>query len=172
MIEHSEGVSTTRDTAIRQLDENSLEDAVSRGVIKDPAMQRFFIAATVVLSLTATANAASHLEGHWTNPQENVVVDIAPCRTSGGTALCGRAISGSSRAKAKSIRSGAGNLVGAALMTNLVPAGGEQWRGNILVPDRNVHAPARIQILSADRIKVSGCVWSFFCKSQVWTRVR
>jgi uncharacterized protein (DUF2147 family) len=143
---------------------------VKHGVTREPAMMRISIAVTAIaamLVLAAPALAASPLEGHWTNPQENVVVHIAPC----GSALCGRAISGSPRAKAKAIRSGAGNLIGAALMKDLVPAGAGQWTGSMFVPDRNIHAPGTIRMIDANRIKVSGCVWGFICKSQVWKRV-
>ena len=130
-------------------------------------MNRYSIIAAATLSLASPASAASLLEGHWTNPQENIVVHIAPC----GAALCGRAISGSPRAKAKAIRSGFGNLVGAPLMKDLVPAGAGQWKGSMIVPDRNLHAPGKVQMIDANRIKVSGCVLAFLCKSQVWKRV-
>lgn len=130
-------------------------------------MNRFCIIVAATLSLASPASAASLLEGHWTNPQENVVVHIAPC----GAALCGRAISGSPRAKAKAIKSGAGNLIGAALMKDLVPTGAGQWKGSMFVPDHNIHAPGTIRMVDANLIRVSGCVLSFICKSQMWKRV-
>lgn len=134
------------------------------------AMKKYLIA-TASLVLATPALAASPLEGHWTNPQENIVVHIAPCGPGAGT-LCGRAISGSPRARAKAIRSGAGNLIGASLMQDLVPSGAGLWKGSMFVPDRNIHAPGKVQMIDANRINVSGCLWGFLCKSQMWKRVR
>lgn len=130
-------------------------------------MKKLSIVIAATLSLASPASAASLLEGHWTNPQENVVVHIVPC----GAALCGLAISGSPRAKAKAVKSGAGNLIGAALMKDMVPTGAGQWKGNMFVPDRNIHAPGTIRMVDTNLIKVSGCVWGFICKSQMWKRV-
>ncbi len=132
-------------------------------------MKKYLLAAAMLL-LASPALAASPLEGHWTNPHENVVVHIAPCGPGAGT-LCGWAISGSPRAKAKAIKSGAGNLIGASLMKDLVPSGAGRWKGKMFVPDRNLHAPGKVQMIDANRIKVSGCVLGFLCKSQVWKRV-
>ena len=120
------------------------------------------------IALAATpANAGAPIEGNWTNPSENVVVRIAPC----GPALCGHAISASARAKGKAVNSGFGNILGAPLMKGMMPAGAAKWKGTVFVPDRNIHAPGTIQMINANRIKVSGCVWGFLCKTQVWKRV-
>jgi uncharacterized protein (DUF2147 family) len=120
------------------------------------------------IALAATpANAGAPIEGNWTNPSENVVVRIAPC----GPALCGHAISASARAKGKAMNSGFGNILGAPLMKGMMPAGAAKWKGTVFVPDRNIHAPGTIQMINATRIKVSGCVWGFLCKTQVWKRV-
>jgi uncharacterized protein (DUF2147 family) len=120
------------------------------------------------IALAATpANAGAPIEGNWTNPSENVVVRIAPC----GPALCGHAISASARAKGKAMNSGFGNILGAPLMKGMMPAGAAKWKGTVFVPDRNIHAPGTIQMINANRIKVSGCVWGFLCKTQVWKRV-
>jgi uncharacterized protein (DUF2147 family) len=133
---------------------------------------KIYILAVATLSLvSAPAIAGAPIEGNWTNPQENVVVRIAPCGLNAGVALCGHAISGSPRAKAKAVKSGFGNLVGAPLMHSMVPNGAGQWKGVVFVPDRNIHASGTIRMVDANRIKVSGCLLGFLCKSQVWKRV-
>ena len=120
------------------------------------------------LALAATpALAGAPIEGNWTNPSENIVVRIAPC----GPALCGHAISASARAKGKAVNSGFGNILGAPLMKGMMPAGAARWKGTVFVPDRNIQAPGTIQMINANRIKVSGCVWGLLCKTQVWKRV-
>ncbi|MEG3154054.1 DUF2147 domain-containing protein [Sphingomonas sp. RB1R13] len=124
-----------------------------------------FFAAIALAASPAIAGAP--IEGNWTNPSENIVVKIAPC----GAALCGHAISASARAKGKAMNSGFGNILGAPLMKGMMPAGAARWKGTVFVPDRNIHAPGTIQMINADRIKVSGCVWGLLCKAQVWKRV-
>ena len=124
-----------------------------------------FFAAIALAASPAIAGAP--IEGNWTNPSENIVVKIAPC----GPALCGHAISASARAKGKAMNSGFGNILGAPLMKGMMPAGAARWKGTVFVPDRNIHAPGTIQMINADRIKVSGCVWGLLCKAQVWKRV-
>ena len=123
------------------------------------------LAATLLAATPALAGAP--IEGNWTNPSENIVVRIAPC----GPALCGHAISASARAKGKAINSGFGNILGAPLMKGMMPAGAARWKGTVFVPDRNIHAPGTIQMINANRIKVSGCVWGLLCRTQLWKRV-
>ncbi len=130
-------------------------------------MKIYLLAAATLSLVSAPAIADAPIEGNWTNPHENVVVHIAPC----GRALCGHAISGTPRVKEKAIKSGFGNLVGALLMHSMVPSGARQWKGMVFLPDRNIHAPGTIRLVDANRIKVSGCLLGFLCKSQVWTRV-
>jgi uncharacterized protein (DUF2147 family) len=126
------------------------------------------VAAFAAIALAASpAIAGAPIEGNWTNPSENIVVRIAPC----GPALCGHAISASARAKGKAMNSGFGNILGAPLMKGMTPAGAARWKGIVFVPDRNIHAPGTIQMINANRIKVSGCVWGFLCKTQLWKRV-
>ena len=125
-------------------------------------------AITAAIALAASpATAGAPIEGNWTNPSENIVVRIAPC----GPALCGHAISASARAKGKAINSGFGNILGAPLMKGMMPAGAARWKGTVFVPDRNIHAPGTIQMINANSIKVSGCVWGLLCKTQLWKRV-
>ena len=127
------------------------------------------LAASPVLAGAPIAGAP--IDGNWTNPSENIVVRIAPCGPAGQGALCGHAISASARAKGKAVKSGFGNILGAPLMKGMMPAGAARWKGTVLVPDRNIHAPGTIQMINANRIKVSGCVWGLLCKTQLWKRV-
>jgi uncharacterized protein (DUF2147 family) len=125
------------------------------------------IALAAALIAAGPALAGAPIEGNWTNPSENIVVRIAPC----GPALCGHAISASPRAKGKAVASGFGNIIGAPLMRGMLPAGQATWKGTVFVPDRNIHAPGTIQMVDANRIKVSGCVFAFLCRTQMWKRV-
>jgi uncharacterized protein (DUF2147 family) len=114
------------------------------------------VAAFAAIALAASpAIAGAPIEGNWTNPSDNI----------------GHAISASARAKGKAMNSGFGNILGAPLMKGMTPAGAARWKGIVFVPDRNIHAPGTIQMINANRIKVSGCVWGFLCKTQLWKRV-
>ena len=124
----------------------------------------------VLILLTAQAGAAStqaaSIDGKWINPAKSVIIDIAPC----GDKRCGVVEWASDSAKADA-RKNAPQLVGTPLLTGLSPASAAMWRGRIFVPDRNIKASAKINVLGPDQIKVTGCaLGGILCDSQVWSR--
>jgi len=130
-------------------------------------MKRTFLLATALFA--SPTLAASPIEGQWTNPARSVTVRIAPCR---GRSLCGLVVSASSDAKAKAAAAGTPRLIGAELMSALVPAGQGLWTGEFFVPDRNVRAPGELRLLGPRTLEIEGCaVAGLLCKSQRWTKV-
>ena len=122
--------------------------------------------ALLSLALGSPAVAQGSLEGKWTNPKRNVVIDVDRC---GGGAYCGKVVWASKKAKAKENIDGP--LVGAQLMSGFRPDGRGGYRGRVLEPKRNVRGHATIRHVGPNAIVVKGCaVAGFLCKEQRWVR--
>ena len=121
---------------------------------------------TLLLALAAAqADPQSSVQGRWRSPGGNSIIDIAPC----GESLCGTVAWASEKAKSDA-RKAADKLVGAQLLTQLKPAG-RGWQGRLFIPDKNMLVTAKLQLVSPQQLKVSGCaVGKSLCRSAVWTR--
>ena len=107
------------------------------------------------------------LEGQWRNPSGSVIIAIAPC----GEALCGHVRWASEKAMADARKGGTDPLVGAELLSGIVPNGEGRWKARLFVPDLNKRSKAELRPLGTDQLKVTGCAAGrLLCKSQVWTR--
>ena len=126
-------------------------------------VMRHFKYAFMLGLMSITSPAASAIKGHWTNPSKSVVIDIAPC----GHVLCGTVSWASDKAK-HDARKGTQHLVGSHLLTDLKKSH-DTWRGKLFVPDQNMRVTAKLQLVTADEMKVSGCAL-MVCKSQLWKR--
>ena len=122
------------------------------------------IAAFAALIASAAQASDPGVHGLWKNPSGSVVIAIEPC----GHALCGKVAWASEKAK-RDARKGAPHLVGTPLLTALKSTSHHNWSGKIFVPDMNVHARAKVHMVNANHLKVSGCKL-MICKSQTWTR--
>jgi uncharacterized protein (DUF2147 family) len=123
--------------------------------------------AVIGLSMTApaAAGAQASIEGRWTNPKRNVVIDVDRC----GGAYCGKVIWASQKQKAKENIDGP--LIGAQLMSGFRPDGKGGYRGRVLEPKRNLRGQATIRHVGPNAIVVRGCaVAGFLCKQQRWVR--
>ena len=131
-------------------------------------MKRIFlsIAALALLSGPAIASAKSPLEGRWKNGA--MEVEIAPC----GSDLCGTVVKASPKQQAKAERGSDTDLIGARLINNIEQTGDTTYRANVFLADRNMHARGTIQQLSANQLKVRGCLFGIICKSKTWVRIR
>lgn len=123
----------------------------------------------LILGLAAQAAAQNpaqaSIEGSWRSPGGNSIITIAPC----GAALCGTVVWATAKARQDAMK-GTPQLIGAQLLTNVQPQG-NGWQGRLFVPDQNIRATAKIQLLSAQQLKVSGCaLGKALCKSSVWAR--
>lgn len=108
---------------------------------------------------------ASAIDGSWANPNGSVIIAIGPC----GAARCGTVIWASDKAKADA-RKGTEQLVGSNLLTGLEERKPGQWRGKLFIPDQNMSATAKIELIGERQLKVSGCTLSVLCKTQYWNR--
>ena len=123
-------------------------------------------AALFALLAAGGAEARSPIEGRW--KKGNLQIDIKPC----GTALCGTVVGASAKQQARAERGSGTELIGATLIKDIRPAGPKNYRARVFVPDRNMHATGKIQQVSPNQLKVSGCVLLFVCKTANWARVQ
>jgi uncharacterized protein (DUF2147 family) len=105
------------------------------------------------------------IQGLWKNPIGSAIIAIAPC----GRTLCGKIVWASERGQREVART-TSHVVGTVVLTELKPKAGG-WTGELFVPDDNIHVSAKLQLLNATRLKLTGCaVAGLFCRSQIWTR--
>ena len=123
------------------------------------------IAALLAVSLAGVAEARSPIEGRW--KKGNLQIDIRPC----GSTLCGTVVKASAKQQAKAERGSGTELIGATLIKDIRPAGPRVYRARVFLADRNMNASGKIRQVAPDRLKVSGCLLAFVCKSSNWTRV-
>jgi len=121
--------------------------------------------AAISLLAAASPLGAAEIEGRWRSPGGNSIIDVAPC----GDAWCGTVAWASDKAK-QDARKGTDQLVGTQLLTDLEEKQPGRWQGRIFIPDRNMRATAKLQLIGPDQLKVSGCVARVICSSQVWSK--
>lgn len=123
------------------------------------------ISLAVLALAAAQAAPQASIEGKWRSPGGNSIIGIAPC----GGNLCGTVVWASAKAKADA-RKATDQLVGAQLLTNLRPKR-TGWLGKLFIPDKNMRVTAKLQMIGANQLKVSGCALGrSLCKSALWTR--
>lgn len=125
-------------------------------------------ASTIVLVCSAGLQGAPEapIEGFWKNPIGTVIIAIAPCQK----ALCGTVKWASARAKIDAAKH-TQQLIGSQILTNLRQTGAK-WTGRLFIPDENIRVGARLQLVTPDRLKVTGCaIIGLICDSQIWSRV-
>jgi uncharacterized protein (DUF2147 family) len=131
-------------------------------------MKRFLIllATLATLAIAVPASAMAPIEGYWRSPRSTIVIHIAPCARQ----LCGTVTWAAERAKQNAAKHEP-HLVGARLLTGL-NGGPSYYSGKVWIPDQDIHATAKIQLLNPRNLQVSGCIFfGLLCKSQVWPRV-
>jgi uncharacterized protein (DUF2147 family) len=110
----------------------------------------------------------SPLHGLWRNPVGTVEVRIDSC----GATLCGNVVAASPSAIADARDSGYPSLVGMQILRDYRASGSARWQGTIFVPDMGRDFSSHIEMVDANHVLVSGCLFGkFLCKSQLWRRV-
>ena len=120
-----------------------------------------------ILFALAAAQAAPHapIEGLWKNPIGSAIISVAPC----GSALCGKVVWASARGQ-REVAKNTSHVVGTTVLTNLRPKG-SGWAGKLYIPDDNIHVSAKLQLLGATQLKLTGCgLAGLICRTQIWTR--
>ncbi|MGE5562964.1 MAG: DUF2147 domain-containing protein [Bacillota bacterium] len=121
---------------------------------------------SLIVAAMAQAAAPASIEGLWRSPGGNSIISIAPC----GESLCGTVAWASAKARQDSARV-TDHLIGTQLLTGLQQDRKGIWRGKLFIPDRNMRVTAKIERVSEQQLKVSGCAAGrALCKSALWTR--
>ena len=127
---------------------------------------RVIFSTIALLALTAAQAPQPSIEGHWRSPGGNSIIVIGPC----GGGLCGTIEWASEKAKQDS-RKTVAQLVGAQLLTGLKQDKKGNWQGKLFIPDKNMRVTAKIQLVSEQQLRVSGCaVGKTLCRAAIWTR--
>ena len=62
--------------------------------------------------------------------------------------------------------------MGTQLLTGLQQDPDGRWHGKLFIPDKNMRVTAKLQLVSAEQLKVSGCAAGrALCKSALWSRL-
>jgi uncharacterized protein (DUF2147 family) len=127
--------------------------------------------AVLAVAVTATAvpaaGAPTPVQGVWRNPKNTVHVKLQPC----GATMCGTVVWAAPKAQAKA-RAAGQQLVGAQLFREFKPAGPNQWKGRVFVPDLNRTFSGTITASGPTRVVGRGClIGGFFCKEQTWVKI-
>ena len=135
-------------------------------------MRTLAILITTLTTLIAPAAVAgpNPVLGTWVNPKHTVAVQTAACE---GGGLCGAIVRADLQAMADARDAGVPQLIGLQLLLDYNPAHGRVWMGRVYLPDMGRSFSSRIEQVSPDALKISGClVRGFLCKSQVWQRLK
>lgn len=121
--------------------------------------------ALTLAAFMAPSAGAAPIEGLWKNPIGSAIIAIAPC----GNALCGKVVWASARGQ-REVAKNNSHIVGTVVLTDVKPKA-NGWAGKLYIPDDNIHVSAKLQLLNAGQLKLTGCgLVGLICRSQVWTR--
>lgn len=145
-----------------------LKSSLKAGIFTEPQSRyatRMLAIFPIALMAAQAAGRPASIAGLWRSPGGNSIINIAPC----GDALCGTVAWASAQAK-QDARETSQQLVGTAVLTELNPSGDGRWQGKLFIPDKNMRVSAKIQLVSATQLKVSGCLaGKSLCRSSMWT---
>ena len=124
------------------------------------------MAAPLIIALAAAQSVQpAPIEGLWKNPIGSAIIAIAPC----GNALCGKVVWASERGQ-REVAKTTSRVVGTTVLTD-VRRRGDGWAGKLFIPDDNIHVSAKLQLVNARQLKLTGCALAgLVCRSQLWTR--
>ena len=143
-------------------------------------MRRHLLAAAALLMLAGSQSAlAADPTGVWLTQPGTSRIRVADC----GGALCGTIIwlkepndPDTGKAKTDKHNSDAARrsrpLMGVQIMLGMKPAGDGKWTGQVYNAEDGKTYGSDVTPSGASQLKVRGCVFKPFCKTQTWTRVR
>jgi len=130
-------------------------------------MAKSWLVATALTVIAAPALAASP-EGDWLVAEGTAVIRVAPC----GDAYCGKiawtpgpGTDEHNPDPAKRDQS----MVGTTIIIDMKPAGNNRWEGSMYNPENGKTYSGHIAMMSADVLRVEGCLL-VFCGGENWTR--
>lgn len=124
---------------------------------------------------TAGQAAASPASGRWLTPENDGVIEVADC----GAGICGAVVT-SERLKTQPDTKDALNkdaslrdrpIRGLEIIHEMI-GGPEVWKGRVYNPADGGTYSGSLRLVSADRMKLTGCLVWPACKSETWTRLK
>jgi uncharacterized protein (DUF2147 family) len=133
-------------------------------------MWKIWLAATALACLSSPVFAAD-ASGDWFVADKTAVIRIAPC----AEALCGTiawtqkpGTDTNNPDPAQRHR----NIVGVQILLGMKPAGLNRWKGEIYnTQDGKIYA-GRISLVSANVLRIEGCLMGFLCGGENWSRAQ
>jgi len=130
------------------------------------AISLLFLAFTTAFG--STPGHAAEPVGTWLSQSGETTVRIAPC----GAALCGTVVwvkgGGTDKMNPDPAKTGR-PLVGIQMIYDVAKSG-SGYKGSLYnYKDGNTYT-GKLQMLNDNRLKLSGCRLSVFCRSQTWTK--
>lgn len=132
-------------------------------------------ALVAVLCAAGSAVAATPVTGMWRTPVKNSIIDIYDC----GAYVCGRVVSSDDLRGNPNMRDAHNSdaalqsrpIKGLVMMTGF-KGGPTEWTGGTLYDPSSGHSyHGSIDLVSADTLKLKGCIVAPLCRTQSWTRV-
>ena len=128
------------------------------------------------LSLAASPQSADAAVGRWKTETRGGIVEIQRC----GASICGRILTSDllrtnpNLKDAKNANAALRNrpLRGLQILSGFTQSGGGWTGGKIYNAEDGKIYGSDVTPSGADQLKVRGCVFKPFCKTQIWTRVR
>jgi len=128
------------------------------------------------LSLAASPQSADAAMGRWKTETRGGIVEIQRC----GASICGRILTSDllrtnpNLKDAKNADAALRNrpLRGLQILSGFTQSGGGWIGGKIYNAEDGKTYGSDVTPSGADQLKVRGCVFKPFCKTQTWTRVR
>lgn len=140
-------------------------------------MKRLLILAALLIPGVLPAADEEAVIGRWNTQKQGGIVEIHRC----GQALCGRVVDGAPlRANPdqrdvnnpdKALR---GRKVMGARVLSGFTGGPREWKGGPLYDPETGDGAKKgsLTLADANTLKVKGCIASFLCRTQTWTRAR
>jgi uncharacterized protein (DUF2147 family) len=131
--------------------------------------------ALIALAMATGSLSPNMAVGHWKTETRNGIVDIQRC----GASICGKLITSDGIAanpatadtnnKDPALR---GRLLKGLQILGGFTVDGDHWSGgSIYKADDGKTYDATVTIVDAGTLKVRGCIFVPFCKTQLWRRV-
>lgn len=133
----------------------------------------------MLISLIAAMGASQMgegVEGRWKTETRNAIVEIQRC----GPSICGRILTSDALRANPGLRDAKNPkpplrtrpLRGLLILEGFQPAA-DGWRGGRIynAEDGKTYS-GEIRLAGRDQLKLRGCVFKPFCRTQTWTRVR
>jgi uncharacterized protein (DUF2147 family) len=132
-------------------------------------MRKATLAAAIMACASIPASAAEP-NGDWFTNERKAVVRVAPC----GAQMCGNIVwtarpgfDSHNPDPAKRNRS----VIGMQIFS-MKPAGPNRWDGEIYNGEDGKTYSGHIQLVSANVLRIEGCVMGFLCGGENWARAK